>query len=188
MAQFATGIRRFIVGFAKKVLIADTLAPTVNQIFALGADEHSLEHAWFGMLLYALQIYYDFSSYTDMAIGVGTIFGLTLPENFDHPYIAKSIREFWHRWHITLSNWFRDYLFFPLGRSTRKFSQYPRFLNVWIVFVLTGLWHGFTWTFLIWGLIHGVAISLENGAWGWLLAKLPGAVQTMYAFLVVLFS
>ena len=187
-AQFANGIRRFIVGFAKKVLIADSLAPTVNQIFALGADERSLAHAWFGVLLYTLQIYYDFSGYTDMAIGLGTVFGLDLPENFDHPYVAKSIREFWRRWHITLSNWFRDYRFFPLERSTRKFSRYPRFLNVWIVFILTGFWHGFTLNFLIWGLIHGVAISLENGAWGRLLVKLPGVVQTMYAFGVVMFS
>ena len=149
LAQFANGIRRFIIGFAKKVLIADTLAPTVNQIFAMGADQRSLAHAWFGVLMYALQIYYDFSGYTDMAIGLGRIFGLELPENFEHPYIAKSIREFWRSLHITLSNWFRDYLFFPLERSTRRYSQYPRFLNVWIVFILTGLWHGFTWNFLI---------------------------------------
>jgi alginate O-acetyltransferase complex protein AlgI len=157
---FATGAERFTFGLAKKVLLADPLGVRADQIFGLPLAELSTGDAWLGAVCFSLQIYYDFSGYSDMAIGLGRMFGFNLPENFRYPYISRSIREFWRRWHISLSTWLRDYLYIPLGGS-RKGT--PRTLaNLLIVFLLCGLWHGADWTFLAWGLWHGLFLVLER--------------------------
>lgn len=173
----AEGLRRFIVGLAKKVLIANTLATVGDEIFALDFATMDALTAWVGALLYAGQIYYDFSGYSDMAIGLGLLFGFRLPENFDHPYASKSIREFWRRWHITLGAWFRDYLYLPLGGNRGNNWQTMR--NLLLVFLATGFWHGAAWAFVLWGLWHGVFIVLERQRW-W-----PEG-NVLYAFVVVL--
>jgi alginate O-acetyltransferase complex protein AlgI len=185
----ASGIRRFTQGLLKKILIADLLGNVVDTIFLLPTGERPMVLAWTGLFFYTLQIFFDFSGYTDMAIGIGQLFGITFPENFNYPYIAKSIGEFWRRWHITLSNWFRDYVFFPLERKRRGIKFWSQDMNVLLVFLLTGLWHGFSVNYLIWGLIHGVAIVLENSKPGQLLReKLPDWMQHIYALAVIIGS
>lgn len=158
--HFAEGIQRFIIGLAKKVLLATPLALMADQIFALPSHELSPSLAWLGALCYTLQIYFDFSGYSDMAIGLARLFGFHLPENFNYPYVSRSIREFWRRWHISLSTWLRDYLYIPLGGS--KQGMIRTFLNLLIVFLLCGLWHGANWTFIVWGLYHGFFLILER--------------------------
>jgi len=158
--QIADGVRRFITGLAKKVLIANVLGQCADEIFALQSDSLSFSVAWLGVICYTLQIYFDFSGYSDMAIGLGQMFGFTFPENFRHPYIARSIREFWRRWHISLSSWFRDYLYIPLGGSHR--GPFRTSLNLFAVFLLCGLWHGASWNFVLWGAFHGLFLSLER--------------------------
>lgn len=159
----AQGLERFISGLAKKVLIANTLAVVVEEIFSLDFTAMDPLTAWAGVLLYAAQIYYDFSGYSDMAIGLGLLFGFRLPENFDFPYASRSIREFWRRWHITLGAWFRDYLYIPLGGS--RGGQWLTARNLLLVFLATGLWHGAAWAFVLWGLWHGLFIVLERQRW-----------------------
>ncbi|MBD7920207.1 MBOAT family protein [Cellulomonas sp. Sa3CUA2] len=154
------GIIRFVTGFAKKVLLADTFAVTADAIFALPSDQLSTSTTWLGVIAYTLQIYFDFSAYSDMAIGMAMMMGFRFPENFNYPYISRSIREFWRRWHMTLSSWFRDYVYIPLGGS--RAGKYRTYLNSLIVFMLTGLWHGAEWTFLVWGLWHGFFIVMER--------------------------
>lgn len=154
----ATGMRRFLFGLAKKVLIANTLGGAADAIFADSGI--NTPAAWFGLLAYCLQIYYDFSGYSDMAIGLGRMFGFPFKENFDHPYAAVSLQDFWRRWHISLSTWFRNYVYIPLG-GNRK-GRMRTYLNQFIVFFLTGLWHGASWNFVIWGLIHGTALTAEK--------------------------
>ena len=148
------GIRRFVVGLGKKVLIANTLARPADAVFGLPPSEMSAGLAWLGVACYALQIYFDFSGYSDMAIGLARIFGFPFPENFRYPYVSRSLTEFWRRWHISLSTWFRDYLYVPLGGNRRGPARV--YLNLVVVFVFCGLWHGASWTFLVWGLFHGV--------------------------------
>ena len=156
------GVLRFIIGLAKKMLLANPLGIITDSIFNISAGTITPAIAWIGAICYALQIYYDFSGYSDMAIGLGRFFGFTIPENFNYPYLATSITNFWRRWHITLSNWFRDYVFLPLEVSRRKSPQkWHQYVNILIVFGLVGLWHGLDWTFLMWGLLHGVCVSLE---------------------------
>ncbi len=179
----ADGLRRFIRGLAKKVLIADTLARVVTPIFNLDSPGIPPWMAWLVLISYTLQIYFDFSGYIDMAIGVGRMLGLRFIENFDLPYISKSISEFWRRWHISLSTWFRDFVFFPLERRRR--SRYPQFINTLIVFLLTGLWHGLTLNFVIWGLIHAVALIFEATTPGRRLKSLWSPLQHAYALLVI---
>ena len=162
--KFASGVERFILGLAKKVLIANTFALVADKIFALEIAEMSTSMAWLGAVAYTFQIYFDFSGYSDMAIGLGRMFGFEILENFNFPYISKSIREFWRRWHISLSNWFRDYLYIPLG-GNRK-TQGRVFLNLLIVFFLTGFWHGAAWNFVIWGLFHGLFLVIERVGFG----------------------
>ena len=157
---FASGTRRFILGLGKKMLIANTLAEPADAIFALPPGELTTGLAWLGISCYTLQIYFDFSGYSDMAISLGQMFGFRFPENFDYPYISRSIREFWRRWHISLSTWFRDYLYIPLGGN--RHSSLRTSLNLGTVFVLCGLWHGASWTFVIWGLFHGFFIAIEH--------------------------
>lgn len=162
--DIAEGAVRFAHGLAKKVIIADAVAEVANGAFNLQAGERSFTAAWLGVLAYTLQIYFDFSGYSDMAIGLARIVGFRFPENFNRPYSAYSITDFWRRWHITLSNWFRDYLYVPLGGN--KGSPARTYLNLFIVFVATGIWHGANWTFLIWGLYHGALMLIERGR-GW---------------------
>ena len=152
----AFGLARFGRGLAKKVLLADTLGSVADAAFAPDLSTVPQAMAWAGLVCYALQIFLDFSGYSDMAIGLGRVFGFRFPENFDHPYCSTSVREFWRRWHMTLSSWFRDYLYIPLGGSRRGAWRTAR--NLWIVFALCGLWHGASWCFVAWGLWHGLGL------------------------------
>jgi len=158
--DFAVGVQRFIIGLSKKVLIANVVAGPADQIFGMPLAELSPAHAWLGIVCYTLQIYFDFSGYSDMAIGLGRMFGFRFPENFRWPYVADSVQAFWRRWHISLSTWFRDYLYIPLGGN--RVSVTRRYVNLVIVFFLCGLWHGASWNFVIWGLWHGSFLVLER--------------------------
>ncbi len=155
------GFFRFVIGLSKKVLIANVLGAEVDRIFALGEMELSTPLAWFGVLAYSFQIYFDFSGYSDMAIGIGRMLGFVFPENFNNPYISRNITEFWRRWHITLGRWMRDYLFIPLGGSRVK-TRRRLFFNLWLVFLISGLWHGAAWNFVIWGGFHGLFLVLDR--------------------------
>ena len=182
--QFALGAKRFIYGLAKKVLIANTLAVYVDYAFALQPEHLTSSIAWFTAISYSLQIYFDFSGYSDMAIGLGQMFGFRLPENFQYPYTARSVREFWQKWHISLSNWFRDYVYIPLG-GNRK-SPLRIYLNLCIVFFLCGLWHGAQWSFVAWGLLHGLFLVLERTKLGKRIQKCsPNILQHIYTILIV---
>jgi alginate O-acetyltransferase complex protein AlgI len=182
--DFAYGIRRFIIGLSKKMLIANTLAAPADQIFAMPAVEMSAAYAWTGVVCYTLQIYFDFSGYSDMAIGLGRMFGFRFPENFNYPYIAVSIQDFWRRWHMSLSAWFRDYVYIPLGGN--RTSTGRMYFNLVLVFFLCGLWHGASWTFVAWGLYHGVFLVLERVGLAALVGALPQPVRHAYALLVVM--
>lgn len=180
----ANGIRRFIGGFAKKVLIADTLGKVVSPVFNLESPTISPEIAWLVIISFALQLYFDFSGYCDMAIGLGRMMGFKFVENFNFPYVSRSISDFWRRWHISLSNWFRDIVFYPLERRRLKFLGQP--FNIMIVFLLTGLWHGLTLNFVIWGSIHGLALVFESTQLGRKLRTAWLPIQHMYALLIIL--
>lgn len=182
--RFAGGVRRFVTGLAKKVLIADQCARIADPIFKLHATDVTTPVAWLGVIAYAVQIYFDFSGYSDMAIGLGRMFGFTFLENFNRPYIARSLREFWQRWHISLTNWFRDYLYIPLGGN--RLGTARTYLNLYIVFFLTGLWHGASWNFVVWGLLHGTVMVIERVGLGKWLARLPAVFGHVYLLLVVL--
>ena len=158
--DFAYGVRRFVIGLGKKVLIANVVAGPADKIFAMAPSELSAAHAWLGIICYTLQIYFDFSGYSDMAIGLGRMFGFRFPENFRWPYVATSVTAFWRRWHISLSTWFRDYLYIPLGGN--RVSPARRYRNLVTVFFLCGLWHGASWNFVIWGLWHGSFLVIER--------------------------
>lgn len=179
--QIAFGLRRFIVGLGKKVLIANTMGAAADYVFNHGAVNLNLLSAWIGALAYLMQIYYDFSGYSDMAIGIGKAFGFHFKENFNHPYIASSIQDFWRRWHISLSSFFRDYVYIPLG-GNRK-GKMRTVLNRIIVFFLTGLWHGANWTFIAWGLFHGFFLLLEVFIPA--IKKLPKVLLHIYTLLTV---
>jgi alginate O-acetyltransferase complex protein AlgI len=184
LSKFSTGTQRFIIGLGKKVLVADTVAVIADKIFVIPSGELTLGLAWLGACLYAIQIYFDFSGYSDMAIGLGKLLGFDFLENFNYPYVAQSIREFWRRWHISLSNWFKDYLYIPLGGN--KLGQGRTALNLIVVFLLVGLWHGAAWNFVVWGLYHGIFLSLERGPAGKLLKNLWRPFRHLYTLLVVL--
>lgn len=156
--KFAEGVRRFVIGLGKKVIIANTLGAVADGILGLPYYQNSQASAWLGAICYTFQIYFDFSGYSDMAIGLAKMFGFDFKENFNYPYISKSVTEFWRRWHISLSSWFRDYLYIPLG-GNRKGNVY---VNLLIVFMITGLWHGAAWNFIIWGLWHGLFLIIER--------------------------
>lgn len=181
---FNIGIKRFIIGLGKKVLIANTVASVADQIFALPANQLTLELTWLGILCYTLQIYFDFSGYSDMAIGLGQMFGFKFLENFNYPYISQSIQEFWRRWHISLSTWFRDYLYIPLGGS--RCSQWRTYGNLITVFLLCGLWHGASWTFAIWGLWHGFFLVMERVRFGGFIKAFNAPLKHAYALLVIM--
>lgn len=175
------GARRFIGGLAKKTLIADPLGMATDRILGAGVDSLGASIAWLALISYTLQIYLDFAGYTDMAIGLGKMIGLKLPENFDFPYISHSITEFWRRWHMTLTAWFRNYLFIPLefARKREKFLRQQS--NILIVFLLTGLWHGASWNFVIWGVYFGLILAIEAGGFSKWLKRLPVFIQHVYA-------
>jgi alginate O-acetyltransferase complex protein AlgI len=159
--DIAAGFPRFALGLCKKVIIADSLSPVVDACFSTPGDEMTFAIAWLGALTYTLQLYFDFSGYSDMAIGLGRMLGFRLPENFARPYSSVTITEFWRRWHMSLSRWFRDYVYIPLGGNRHGAARTYR--NLCIVFVLTGFWHGASWTFLVWGLYHGALLIIERG-------------------------
>ncbi len=180
--NLADGVRRFVGGMAKKVFVANTLAVPADQIFHL--TELTTATAWVGIICYTLQIYFDFSGYSDMAVGLGKMFGFTFLENFNFPYIAQSLQDFWRRWHISLSTWFRDYLYIPLGGN--RVSGLRTYLNLVTVFFLCGLWHGASLSFAIWGLYHGAFLVLERTRFGRLLPVLPQTLRHLYALLVIM--
>lgn len=186
LADFSPGVERFIVGLGKKLLLANGLAEIADPIFQAPAAELSVGIAWLGSVCYTLQIYFDFSGYTDMAIGLGLMFGFRLPENFNYPYMAQSVQEFWQRWHITLSQWFRDYLYIPLGGNRR--GHLRTYCNLCAVFLLCGLWHGASWNFIAWGLMHGIFLVLERWRLAALLARLPGIIRHAYLLLFIMIS
>lgn len=182
--RFATGIRYFVIGLSQKVLIANTVAASADAIFALPPDQLSTPLAWLGIVCYTLQIYFDFGGYSNMAIGLGLMIGFTFPINFNYPYISLSITEFWRRWHISLSSWFRDYLYVPLGGN--RISPWRTYLNLWIVFLLCGLWHGAAWNFVVWGAAHGALLVLERAGFGGVLERLHPVFRHAYVILAVM--
>ncbi|HEX3465785.1 MAG TPA: MBOAT family protein [Candidatus Elarobacter sp.] len=182
---FAYGARRFVVGLGKKVLVANTLGACVDHVFNTAPSEISLPLAWFALAAYTLQIYFDFSGYSDMAIGMARMFGFRFLENFDFPYVAGSVREFWGRWHISLSRWFRDYLYVPLGGN--RVAPWRVYANLVVVFFLCGLWHGAKWTFVVWGMIHGLFLVLERAGAMRRITATP-VVRHVYVLAVVMFA
>ncbi len=179
------GVRRFIIGLGKKVIIANPLGQVADAIFSSQISEISPFIAWVGIISYTAQIYFDFSGYCDMAIGLARIFGFKFPENFNYPYVSRSIKEFWRRWHISLSTWFRDYVYIPLGGN--KVSPIRQYFNLILVFFLCGLWHGASWNFIIWGLFHGLFLVIERiDKINAFLCKLPIFLQRFYAMFVVI--
>lgn len=181
--RFFEGSWRFALGLGKKVIIANTLGVHADAVFNAPVTELSFISAWTGVLCYTFQIYFDFSGYSDMAIGLGKMFGFELPENFNRPYISASITEFWRRWHMSLSRFFKDYLYLPLGGN--RVSHFRTYLNLWTVFFLCGLWHGANWTFVVWGLYHGFLLVLDK----WFLLKqldrFPIAFRNIVTFMLV---
>ena len=184
MSMAAQGVHRFIIGFAKKILIANYVGYIADLIFGQSINDISTGAAWLGIVCYTLQIYFDFSGYSDMAIGLGKIFGFDFMENFNLPYIADSIRDFWRRWHISLSTWFRDYLYIPLGGSRK--GKLLTLRNLMIVFLLTGLWHGASWTFVLWGVYHGLFLLVERSGFDKVLNFVYKPIQILYTLLVVM--
>jgi alginate O-acetyltransferase complex protein AlgI len=184
LEQFSSGIQRFIFGLAKKVLLANPLGAIVDAIFRLPAEELAMSCAWLGIVCYSLQIYFDFSGYSDMAIGLARMFGFEFRENFNYPYISQSVREFWRRWHISLSTWFRDYLYIPLGGN--RASMWRTYVNLWVVFLLCGLWHGASWNFVVWGCLHGMYLVNERLGFEKVIARLWRPLRHAYTLALVL--
>jgi alginate O-acetyltransferase complex protein AlgI len=183
--QITRGIKRFIAGFAKKVLLADSIAAVADLVFKINPEYIGAGIAWYGLIGYGLQIYFDFSGYTDMAIGLGQIIGFNLPENFNYPYFSRSITDFWRRWHMTLTAWFRTYVFIPLEYKRKYIKYFRQSTNILIVFALTGFWHAANWNFILWGLYFGFILSLESLGLGKLLKKTPSFFQHAYTLLIV---
>ena len=184
--EFSEGAVRFMFGLAKKMIIANMMGAVADGIFGTEISQISAAAAWVGAIGYTLQIYFDFSAYSDMAIGLGRMFGFHFLENFNYPYISASVTEFWRRWHISLSTWFRDYLYIPLGGN--RCSAARNILNLFIVWFLTGMWHGAAWTFIIWGLWFFVFLVGEKYVWGGLLRKCPEFIGHIYTMLIVILS
>ena len=184
IVKFGRGAMFFIRGLAKKVVIANSIGTVYEQVMQLPVGTVSVLTAWVGCLAYAFQIYFDFSGYSDMAVGLGKMFGFEFRRNFHYPYVSKSITEFWRRWHISLSTWFREYVYIPLGGN--RCSGQRNMVNLILVWALTGLWHGAEWNFLFWGLYYGVLLILEKHVWGALMDRLPGVIQHIYTFVLVM--
>lgn len=184
--QFASGVQVFTVGLAKKVLLANNIGKLWDVYLALPVDQLTVSGAWLGVLAFSLQLYFDFSGYSDMAVGLGRMLGFEFPRNFNYPYISKSVTEFWRRWHISLGSWFREYLYIPMGGN--RVSKPRLFFNLFVVWAATGIWHGASWNFLVWGLYFAVLVILEKAFLGKLLEKLPAAIQHIYTLFLVLVS
>jgi alginate O-acetyltransferase complex protein AlgI len=182
--MFALGVGRFIIGLGKKVLIANTVAVAADRIFAVSPHQLTAGAAWLGVVCYSLQIYFDFSGYSDMAIGLGYMLGFKFLENFNYPYISKTVQEFWRRWHISLSTWFRDYLYISLGGN--RCAPLRVYANLLVVFLLCGFWHGASWTFVIWGVWHGLFLVLERLPVTRFLTSMPALLGHLYTLLVIM--
>lgn len=181
MTLAAKGFRRFIIGLGKKVIIANQMGFIADTVFNDLSSSAGTILTWFALICYAFQIYYDFSGYSDMAIGLGQVFGFNFLENFDYPYISRSITEFWRRWHISLSTWFRDYVYIPLGGNRKH-----QIRNILIVWMLTGFWHGASWNYILWGLYYGTLLLIEKYLLKGILEKLPKIFQHIYTMFIVL--
>lgn len=179
-----SGTKRFIIGLSKKVIIANQMALLADLIFNKHNGAYGTTIIWLGTFAYTLQIYFDFSGYSDMAIGLGKIFGFHFLENFDYPYISKSVTEFWRRWHISLSTWFRDYVYIPLGGN--RVNKFKWIRNIILVWLLTGLWHGAAWNFIIWGIYYGLLLLFEKLFFDRILKKLPTIINWLYTFIIVM--
>ena len=184
--RFFAGILRFCQGLGKKVLVANAMAEVADAAFGTAPGALGCGWAWVGIVAYAFQIYFDFSGYSDMAIGLGRMLGIEFLENFDRPYVSRSITEFWRRWHISLSNWMREYLYVPLGGNRKGRGR--TYLNLWIVFLISGFWHGAAWNFVAWGAFHGFFLCLDKLAGRERTAKIPGWIGLPATFVLVLFS
>ena len=182
--KLGQGAMLFIVGLSKKAVLANTMGKIFEEISSTSASNLTVLMAWLGCITYAFQIYFDFSGYSDMAIGLGRMFGFEFKKNFDVPYISKSITEFWRRWHISLSSWFREYVYIPLGGNHVTISR--NIVNLLIVWMLTGMWHGAAWNFIVWGIYYGVVLVLEKYVWGAIVDRWPGVLQHIYALVLVL--
>ena len=177
------GLQRFLLGLGKKLLLANPMAELADAVFAQEAAYLSTGMAWLGVIAYSAQIYFDFSGYSDMAIGLGRVFGFHFPENFNYPYLADSVTDFWRRWHISLSSWFRDYVYIPLGGN--RCGKWKQLRNLLLVWLLTGIWHGAAWNYLLWGLYYGVLLILEKFVFARVLERLPKAIKHIYALLLI---
>ena len=186
LEEFSQGVVRFLFGLGKKMLLANAMGEIADGVFAQSPETMALSLAWIGAAAYTFQIYFDFSAYSDMAIGLGRMFGFHFLENFNYPYISKSIAEFWRRWHISLASWVRDYVYIPLGGSRCSVGRNVR--NMAVVWLLTGLWHGAAWTYVAWGGMMLVLLAGEKYCWGRGLSRLPGPVQHLYTIVLVVFS
>ena len=184
--QFSEGVMRFIEGLAKKVLLANNIGLAWETVKMMPENQLTLVGAWFGILAFALQLYFDFSGYSDMAIGLGKMMGFKFPENFNYPYLSKSVTEFWRRWHMTLGSWFREYLYIPLGGN--RVSKPKFYRNLMIVWFLTGFWHGAGWNFILWGVFFGILIIIERMGFLRILEKSPTFISHGYLLLVVMIS
>ena len=184
--SFGAGVRRFILGLGKKVLLANNIGILWSEIKDMPYSELTVLTAWLGIIAYSFQIYFDFSGYSDMAIGLGKIFGFNFPENFNYPYISKSITEFWRRWHISLGSWFREYVYIPLGGN--KGGSIKFYKNLFIVWFLTGLWHGPSWNFVLWGIYFGTIIAIEKSILSTWLEKSPKSIAHLYTIVLIIFG
>lgn len=186
LADFASGLRLFVVGLGKKVLLANTVAILATDMLARGGSEIGVVGAWGGLIAYTFQIFFDFSGYSDMAIGLGRMMGFKYLRNFNYPYISKSITEFWRRWHISLSTFFRDYIYIPLGGSRCSTGRWV--FNIAVVWAVTGLWHGAAWNYILWGVYYGILLICEKLFWGKALAKAPGIIGHIYTIAIFVFG
>ena len=183
LSETAEGLQRFLLGLGKKLLLANPMAELADTVFSRTPDALSTGMAWLGIIAYSAQIYFDFSGYSDMAIGLGRVFGFHFPENFNYPYLADSVTDFWRRWHISLSSWFRDYVYIPLGGN--RCGKWKQLRNLLLVWLLTGIWHGAAWNYLLWGLYYGVLLILEKFVFARVLERLPKAIKHIYALLLI---
>ena len=184
MDLFVKGVQQFILGLSKKVIIANPMGEIADTIFATPTSEMSVTTIWLGIIAYSIQIYFDFSGYSDMAIGLGKMFGFKFLINFNYPYISRSVSEFWRRWHISLSSWFRDYIYIPLGGN--RGGTFKTYRNILIVWTVTGFWHGASWTFMAWGFYYGVLIAVERAGMLKWINKLPRPLQHVYVIMIVM--
>jgi alginate O-acetyltransferase complex protein AlgI len=186
LEDLAVGIERFVIGFGKKLLIANVTGEIADGIFGLPPGELNASLAWLGICAYALQVYFDFSGYSDMAIGLARMFGFRFPENFNYPYIARSMTEFWQRWHLSLSRWFRDYVYIPLGGNRR--GRLRTYTNLTLVFLLCGLWHGASWNFVLWGALHGTFLVIERAGFLRIIERAWSPLRHAYCGILILIS